>query len=375
MLILHLPSWFPQPEKPLAGNFILRQIASVAPLTTSIVLHHVDIDFKDKCASLMDQNIIFRPIFTQRGTSSIQMVRAYDYEVEKIIKKYGKPDLLHLHVALPLGPLAVFLSKRYHIPLLISEHWSAYQPQNRGGFSLKQRFFLQQVYRRASHLTTVSEDLHQAIISTVSSAKKVPYTQVSNVVDVTKFYCVSSCVKTPASEKKKMIHISTLEDESKNIMGILRTIKRLSMVRRDFELDIIHDLKNEAVERFIREEMLEDCVHLLGKKSEAEVASAIQSCDFMLQFSNYENQPCVLLESFCCGKPVIATSVGGIIEIATDQNARLIAPRDEEALLQQLVYMLDHFSDYDAQKISLEATSQYATEAIGEQFMEVYRSL
>ncbi len=374
MIILHLPSWFPHPEKPLDGNFILRQIGTVADQSTSIVLHHVDIDFRQEAAQQIREGLIFWPIFTQPGTSQVQMVRAYDYEVEKIIKKYGKPDLIHLHVALPLGPLAVYLSLRYRIPLVLSEHWSGYQPQNRVQFTWRQRRFLQIIYQRAAHLTTVSHDLHQAIVKTVRSARKLPYTQISNVVN-TRIFHPNLPETEPEENPKRILHISTLDDRAKNILGILRMVKALSMRRQDFVLDIIHDLRNEAVENYVREEHLEAYVHLLGQKSEAEVAEAIQACDFMLQFSNYENQPCVLLEAFCCGKPVIATTVGGIPDIANPTNARLVAPGDEAMLLEEADYLLDHASEYDAARISQEATERYAPEVIGRQFMELYQSI
>lgn len=153
MIILHLPSWFPHPEKPLDGNFILRQIATVADKTTSIVLHHADASFLKNYDDLLDKNIIFKPILTQSYSSKFQMVHAYEQAVKEVIHQYGKPDIIHLHVALPLGPLAVYLSRKYNIPLIISEHWSVYQPQNRGQLSGKQQWHLRHIYQRAQHLT------------------------------------------------------------------------------------------------------------------------------------------------------------------------------------------------------------------------------
>lgn len=372
MIVLHLPSWFPHEEKPLDGNFILRQIATVAPDTTSIIVHHTEQPFDQECAKMIDDRIIFRPIFTQRGTSKFQMLRAYDYEVEKIIKKYGKPDLIHLHVALPLGVVALWLSYRYHIPLIVSEHWSIYQPQNRSQLSLGQRLQLRQVYRCASMLTTVSENLHQAICSTVNSARKVAYAGISNVVD-TKVFTLGDTAQD--SEKKQILHVSTLDDKAKNIMGILRVVKQLSQIRDDFELNIIHDLRNESVEQYIKKEKLDNFIHLLGKKTELEVAHHIQQCDFMLQFSNYENQPCVLLESFCCGKPVLATTVGGIPEITNENNAILVGAQNENQLLEQMIKMLDTCRNYNAEHIRQEAIGQYAQEVIGKKIMACYQQV
>lgn len=372
MIVLHLPSWFPHEEKPLDGNFILRQIATVAPHTTSIVVHHVGQPFDRECAAMMDENIIFRPIFTQKGTSKIQMLRAYDYEVEKIIRKYGKPDLIHLHVALPLAPVALWLSYRYHIPLVISEHWSIYQPQNRPQLSWGQRLQLRQVFHRAAMLTTVSENLHQAICDTVRSARKVTYTGISNVVDTEVFTLGNP---TRIGNKKQILHVSTLDNNAKNILGILRVVKRLSRIRNDFELNIIHDLQNAEVEQYIHNENLGDYIHLLGKKTEQEVAYHIQQSDFMLQFSNYENQPCVLLESFCCGKPILATTVGGIPEIANNNNALLVGPQDEDGLLEKMTVMLDTCRQYDALQIRQDAVARYAQDVIGKKIMACYHEV
>jgi len=369
MIVLHLPSWFPHPEKPLDGNFILRQIATVAPDTTSIVVHHIDTQFREECSRLLDPNIIFRPVFTQQGTSKIQMLRAYDYEVEKIIKKYGKPDLIHLHVSLPLAPIALFLSYRYHIPIVITEHWSLYQPQNRSQFSWKQKLLLKLLFHRAIHLTTVSNNLHQSIVETVRCARKVPYTRISNVVDTELF----APGEPTASEKKQILHISTLDDRAKNVSGILRCIEQLSKQRNDFELNIIHDLSNPVVADFIKTHQLQNIVHLWGKKTEQEVADAIRQSSFMLIFSNYETQSCVLLETFCCGKPAVATQVGGIPEIANDLNAKLVASKDEQQLVEQLNWMLDHTDDFSASAIRQQAENVCSVQRVGAQFLEVYK--
>ncbi|MCQ2283289.1 MAG: glycosyltransferase [Bacteroidales bacterium] len=371
MIVLHLPSWFPRTEKPLDGNFIIRQIAAVAPNTTSIILHHTEEAFLEECSKQIDSNIIFYPIHTHQKISKVKLFWAYDQAVRKIIRRYGKPDLIHLHVALPMGPVAVFLSKRYHIPLVVSEHWSIYQPQNRAQLSGKQLNRLRKVYHRARYLTSVSENLHQAIVETIPQAEDVPFRQISNVVDTSIFH---PATVVSQHSKKQILHVSTLDNNAKNIMGILRGVKNLSQQRNDFELNIIHDLRNEEVEQFIQDEHLGCVVHLLGKKSENEVAESIRNCDFMLQFSNYENQPCVLLESFCCGKPVLATTVGGIPEIANSINGRLIVPRNEDMLVDQLAYMLDHSHEFDPSAISANAISKYDKENIGEQFLEVYKN-
>ncbi|MBR4787965.1 MAG: glycosyltransferase [Bacteroidales bacterium] len=368
MTILHLPSWFPNSQKPLDGNFILRHIAAVAPFTRSIMLRHTDVAFEKYLS--MDDWTLFYPIFAPRKLSKVQLLHAYDKAFRAIIREYGKPDIIHLHVALPLGPVAVYLSTRYCIPLVVSEHWSVYQPQNRHLLSAAQRIQLKMVYRCAAAVTTVSDNLHNAIVETVPAAAGVPYHQVSNVVDTNLFTPNPSRMSDDG--KWHILHVSTLENASKNIMGILRVVKALNAIRTDFVLDIIHDLGNAEAEQFIQDNNMGEYVRLLGKKTPSEVAEHIRQSAFMLQFSNYENQPCVLLESFACGKPVLATRVGGIPEIVDTSRGRLVAPKDENALLEQLQFMLDHSRDFDRDAIRDYAACHFSVRHIGQALYNIY---
>ena len=124
MIVVHIPSWFPDAGKPLNGNFILRQIETIGTDTDSVILHHTVDDF----TPTLPESIHFHPI---RYQDKRTLPLAYFAEFKRIIQKYGKPDLIHLHVALPLGPVAASLARKHHIPLIISEHWSIYQPMNR----------------------------------------------------------------------------------------------------------------------------------------------------------------------------------------------------------------------------------------------------
>jgi glycosyltransferase involved in cell wall biosynthesis len=49
-----------------------------------------------------------------------------------------------------------------------------------------------------------------------------------------------------------------------------------------------------------------------------------------------EGCPNVILEALACGRPVVATNVGGIPEIMSDACGRLVPPRNTAALAQAL---------------------------------------
>ena len=364
MLVVHIPSWFPIPEKPLNGNFIFRHIESLGDDVRSVILHHVHEGFTPETA----RNAELFPVKTH-GMGKLALVRAYEAAFDELIREYGRPDILHLHVALPLGPVAVRLSRKHRIPLIVSEHWTGYLPMNRPQLSLPTRLILRHTFRNATHITAVSRNLLDNIAATVPAAARKPQTVVGNVVDTEMFSLSDNALQ---NGKKRILHVSTIENKAKNIMGILHAIQKISTQRTDFELNIVHDYENEEAMRFVRDNGLENTVHFLGRKTPEEIAALLRQSDFFLLFSNYENQPCVLLESFCTGTPVITTPVGGILEIADAENAVIVTPKDDEQLVQKVNFMLDNSRDFNPAEIRRHALGICSPEVVGRKWEEVY---
>ena len=367
MLIVHIPSWFPIPEKPLNGNFIFRHIESLGERVRSVILHHVHDGFTPEIA----HNATLFPVKPKRS-DKLALIRAYDTAFDELVRQYGRPDILHLHVALPLGPVAAHLSRKYHVPLIVSEHWTGYLPMNRPNLTLLERLMLRRTFSAASQITAVSQNLLDNIAATVPVAAKKPQTVVGNVVDTAVF---SQKPILPSHSKKQILHVSTLENNAKNIMGILHAVDALKKRRDDFELNIVHDFRNILAETFVRERGLESHVHFLGRKTSAEIAALLQDSDFFLLFSNYENQPCVLLESFSTGTPVVTTPVGGILEITNEHNAIIVAPKDEAQLVEKLDYMLDNSKQYNPEIIRKQAEDICSPDIIGEKWTGIYRNV
>jgi glycosyltransferase involved in cell wall biosynthesis len=85
------------------------------------------------------------------------------------------------------------------------------------------------------------------------------------------------------------------------------------------------------------------------------VAKAMRVCDFFVLPSIWENMPVVLIEAMACGKPVIATDVGGVKEVIDKESGRLVPPKDSHALEREIENMLDNFVEYDSEKIAIRA--------------------
>jgi glycosyltransferase involved in cell wall biosynthesis len=74
-----------------------------------------------------------------------------------------------------------------------------------------------------------------------------------------------------------------------------------------------------------------------------------------------EGCPNVVLEALACGRPVVATNVGGIPEIMSDACGRLVPPREPAALAQGLASVLDQ--TWDAAAISAHWSRSWSTVA------------
>ena len=375
MNILHLLSWFPTPEDPTLGNFCVRMIDALPEDCHSVILSVCDGKDMTKSFEVKEipgahhthVQIYIRPP-KNNAIRKLKMLRMYQYGLRYIKKHFFNPDLIHLHVTYPLGQVALLWEKLFGYKYVLTEHWTIYQPQNKDVLVGKLKRKIVKIANNAELIMPVSLDLQRCMEGHgVNNRFKVIFNLVNT--DIFKFGAPHT------SSKKRILHISTLRDEAKNFSGILRVVERLRQQRDDFELHVIHDYDAPEFKAFVKEHHLEDCVIFHGKKTSAEVAEAYQQADFFVLFSNFENLPCVIVEAFASGVPVLSTSVGGIAEILSPERGILIPQGDEDALLQGMIQMLDHSSEYDHQAIRDYAIKTFAAQNIGQQIIEAYKKV
>jgi glycosyltransferase involved in cell wall biosynthesis len=95
----------------------------------------------------------------------------------------------------------------------------------------------------------------------------------------------------------------------------------------------------ERYERLAGELGLRDRVRFLGFRSD--VADVMRAADVVVLPSLSEGLPLVILEAMSCGKPVVATPVGGIPEALVDgETGLLVPPNDSEELAKAVVRVL-----------------------------------
>lgn len=373
MHIVFLPAWYPNRNDDMEGLFVRKHALAVA------AHHKVDVLFlkaepdlkKPQFEHLEHGNLREHYIYYPRGNNKIFMAlrffALYRSGLKHIMKEYGKPDLVHAHVLDGNSFMALWTKYRYHIPYVLTEHWTRYLHND---FRSKlHRFLTKWLARKAQWIMPVSEDLGKAMRK---CGVKGNYQQVSNVVDDFFFQDIT---QPTISNTKTILHICCFSEAAKNNFGLLRTIKKLSETRSDFKLFMVGDGKDRAATQEYAEhlQLPQDTVVFVGKLQPPEIKKALNACSFSVLFSNYENQPVVICESLACGKPVVATHVGGIPELISETNGITVPVQDENALYDALNRMLDTYQTYDSADISRRA-EEFSFARVGEKFSRIYQS-
>lgn len=361
--ILFLPSWYPSRQHATIGNFVQRHAQAVSQLLPVTVVAAFE-DSQSGIEISEEGNLAEIRVYFKKKIPLFSYQKAMARGIEKAIELKGNFDLAHVHVAYPAGILAYQLE----LPYVVTEHFSGYHKQSGHKWGVGRKRITKRILNSAKKILPVSDHLGRAIVKFGCTT---PYQKVSNVVDTQYFYPSET-----KSERFTFLHISTLEERSKNITGILRGFRNLQDSGVDFLLKIggdgdIEELKSKISSAGLKPENAE----VFGEKSIQQISELMRSAHALVMFSHFENQPCTILEALCSGIPVVTSDVGGIPEVITAENGILIEAENEPAFASALAKMVSNYPNYKAKKIAEEASAIYSNTAVAQQLSEIYSNV
>lgn len=376
--IVFLPRWYPNRYDSMWGLFVKKHAES-ASLYNNVTVFFLEAKdeglvkteiIHEKSGSINTLNIYYpkpRYLFLYL----IKFIRLFLLGM-KMINKQNKIDLVHVHILSRMGFLAALYQLIHTTPFLITEHWSRYQPTV-NGFNGKLRIFLtKKTINRSKAILPVTKNLQEAMESHGLNSEH--YQIVPNVVDDLFF---KYNIKKNTDPIIRFIHVSTFEDKSKNISGIIKGINKLLKSRRDFNLSFIGDGEDFIAMKSLVEQLniSTEYIEFLGLLEKEDLVKEYMKADFMLINSNYENMPVVINEAFACGLPVLSTNVGGISEHLNNERGRLMPTKDADAFLENLEWMLKNCRDYKGEEIRTYANHNFSYSAVGKQLDKIYQNI
>lgn len=249
-----------------------------------------------------------------------------------IKKQIKNVDYVHANWIIPQGIVQPLFSK----PFILSGLGGDVTSLNKGFIKkLKKRAISQ-----ASAVTVVSKDLKKVLESEYG---RDDIGVIPMGVDLTKFGIKYRQENLFDKKKTKLVilFVGRLA-EKKGATYLIDAMREL-----DATLIIVGD--GPEKDRLIAQsKLINRDIRFIGPKSKEELVKIYASCDIFCMPSviakdgDKDGLPVALLEAMASGAPVVATNVGGIKEVITNNiNGLLVEPNDEQELIKNLKKLLE----------------------------------
>ena len=379
--ILWLCSWYPSKMDLFNGDFIQRHAKAAAAFNDIYVIYVAgditgQISKKEKeirKSEGLTEHIVYFPASNSLA-GRIRRHFNYLFIFKQAIRRYmvenGKPDLVHVHVPMKAGLLALWLKKRYSIPFILTEHYGIYNDQAGEDSYLKRsavyRNYTRKIVKQAALLVSVSKFLAEGVNRMVT---KISYLLVPNAIDTELFF-----FNPEGQTGFRFIHVSNMVS-LKNAEGILRSFKEFIRSGGKATLIMVGNSDNKLPDYANSIGLTADSVCFKGVVSYQQVATEMRMSDCLILFSNIENSPCVIGEALCCGLPVISSNVGGVPELVNNENGVLVDPGNENELVTAMKKIVSDSQGYDRKRIAEIASHKFSYSVTGEQFDRIYNKI
>ena len=171
--------------------------------------------------------------------------------------------------------------------------------------------------------------------------------------------------------EKQIIFAGRLSKE-KGIKTLIEICKNLP---NDIHLIIIGT--GPEVENVKKIETEYDNIHYLGSKNHSQTISLINGSDVLIQPSFSEGISTTILESMACKTAIIASNVGGNLELIQDQESGfLLEPTNHEMFCEKIIELIsDEHLREKLTTLSYENIKKYDWKNVGAQYFELYNSI
>lgn len=373
MRVLFLSAWYPNRYDAMEGLFVRKHAQAVArqgiDVDVLFIRYADDIkepEFVSETIEGVKETIMFCAPTNSSWRELTNLKKAWNFWHSE---NKALPDIVHLNVITKNGWIARYLKSKYHIPYVITEHWTGYLPENGDYKGRFREMSSKWIAGGAEMIMPVSAKLGEAM---QSHGLKGSYMVINNVVDDF-FYDIKP---KKSHDKTTFLHISCFTNRAKNTLGIVEATAALAKQRTDFEVIMLgtgedYNTTVEAADRYnLRTSGI---MTFVGEQPPEKVKYYMDRSDVFLMFSNFENAPVVFSEALACGLPILSSRAGNAEILVDEHRGRLVDCRDIHALTDQMNYMIEHLSDFDREQIS-SGSEEFSYNFVGKKIADVYRA-
>ena len=262
-----------------------------------------------------------------------------------------KPDVIHIHFPVfPGAWISAFMATKRKVPVVTTCHGF---PEGSGVPILTAasefivRFPMKYCLQQSKVITAVSQ--HTAdMIASVNHIPSEKIEVISNGVDINTFrpYQRRSGTRFAWSngERGKVVGFIGHVRHTKGIRFLVESAARIIKGSDDKVIFVIAG-EGPARQALMNEVLtlgLETHFFFPGQISVAQLPDFYNSLDLLVQPSLAEGMPQTVLEAMSCGKPVVASNVGGLLELVfDDENGYLVNPSSPNEIADRVLGLVN----------------------------------
>lgn len=272
--------------------------------------------------------------------------------IEDTMKIAGEDThLIHAHFAYVAGFVATYISKNINKPFIVTLHGydAAIVPEINYGILLdpKLRRIVKYVLDEAEIIITVSEDLKRRALTLGNYQNKIQV--IYHGINPEKFKFTKRGRREIRSkygieEEDVVIFTLSYHVARKNIPMLIETFKDVVSIRNNVKLMIGGEgPETSKLKNLTRKLKIEKSVIFTGTIKEREKVKYYSAADIFALTSLYEGFGIVLIEAMSTKLPIVATQVGGIPEVVSNNETGLLVPvKSKEKLANALLELIDN---------------------------------
>lgn len=395
MKILIVTDIFPDEDEPASGVFVCELTKALSHKNEVVVIHpHLwnplgllasfakkrgaggSSDGKGKYNRPANGIEVYRPrlFVLPKGDRLFFRAFAFFFAALPLVKRLQRKfpfDLIHAHMACPAGFAAVLLGMVCGRRVIITAHGSDVH-------TFPQNFFLRRLVlfalKRAHKVATVSFAL-KGLIEKMATLQK-DISVIRNGVREEAFFPID---KRKCRERlglpvgrKTILFVGNLLP----VKGVDSLLRAFVTVSKSNRADLIIIGKGESAQELkalTKALGIEAHVYFVGPVSHDVIPLWLNACDVLCLPSHREGFPTIIVEAFVCGRPVVATRVGGVPEaVINDSLGILIDTNQPDVLAAALNTALA--KEWNSQAIAAYGR-RFAWRAIADEYHHLYEEM
>ncbi len=315
--------------------------------------------------SLFNEETLISKRLEQNGIKVVFLNKKLGFDLEifsqisKLIKQ-ERPDVVHAH--LRSMPYVMPVATWHHVKRKVYTFHSIAQTDGGKVGKLIYRFFFK-------HLAVIPVSLSKLVQKSICDVHQLP---IENIPVVFNGVNLSRCIPKDSysyDDEFKVIHVGRFADV-KNHYAMVTALAELKQEKVRFQFMGDGPLEDD-IRQLAKDLDVEDKIDFLGLQSN--VYPFLHNADAFVLPSKYEGIPMSIAEAMGTGLPIIASNVGGIPDMLTnEESAILIQPTKDDIIIPVKRLMNDETLRRCIGTKAREKSVYFSAEMMAEKYIQVY---